>query len=113
MEERGVKVDHSTLNRWVINYSYSLALATKKNNVLWLLRGGWMKPKSKLKGNESIYIEPLINSATPLILCFPNVEMKRRLPRFSNKPSTPTGSQRKSLWIKAVLTIQAWRTLIC
>jgi putative transposase len=31
MEERGVKVDHSTLNRWVINYSYSLALAAKKN----------------------------------------------------------------------------------
>jgi len=31
MEERGVKVDHSTLNRWAINYSYSLALATKKN----------------------------------------------------------------------------------
>jgi hypothetical protein len=24
MEERGVKVDHSTLNRWVINYSSSL-----------------------------------------------------------------------------------------
>ena len=30
MVERGVKVDHSTLNRWVINYSSSLALAAKK-----------------------------------------------------------------------------------
>jgi len=30
MEERGVKVDHSTLNRWVIQYSSSLALAAKK-----------------------------------------------------------------------------------
>ena len=30
MEERGVKVDHSTLNRWVINCSSSLALPTKK-----------------------------------------------------------------------------------
>jgi len=30
MEERAVKVDHSTLNRWVINYSSSLALAAKK-----------------------------------------------------------------------------------
>lgn len=30
MEERGVKVDHSTLNRWVIEYSSSLALAAKK-----------------------------------------------------------------------------------
>jgi hypothetical protein len=62
-----------------------VALGAKKINVLWLLRGGWMKPISKLKGSGSIYIEPLINSATPLILCFPSVEMKRRL----------TGSQRK------------------
>jgi putative transposase len=28
--ERNVKVDHSTLNRWVIKYSSSLALAAKK-----------------------------------------------------------------------------------
>jgi putative transposase len=34
MEERGVKVDHSTLNRWVINYS-SLALTAKKSNALF------------------------------------------------------------------------------
>ncbi len=26
LEERGVKVDHATLNRWVIRYSSSLAL---------------------------------------------------------------------------------------
>ena len=30
LEERGVKVDHSTLNRWVIQYPSSLALAAKK-----------------------------------------------------------------------------------
>jgi len=30
MEERGVKVDHLSLNRWVINYTSSLALAAKK-----------------------------------------------------------------------------------
>ena len=30
MEERGVKVDYSTLNRRVINYSSSLVLAAKK-----------------------------------------------------------------------------------
>ena len=29
--ERNVKVDHSTLNRWVIKYSTSIALAAKKN----------------------------------------------------------------------------------
>jgi transposase-like protein len=30
IEERGFKIDHSTLNRRVINYSSSLALAAKK-----------------------------------------------------------------------------------
>jgi putative transposase len=30
MEEPGVKVDHATLNRWVIKYSASLALEAKK-----------------------------------------------------------------------------------
>jgi transposase-like protein len=34
MEERGIKIEHSALNRWVINYSSSLALAAKKINVL-------------------------------------------------------------------------------
>ena len=29
--ERNVKVDHSTLNRWVTKYSSSLALTAKKN----------------------------------------------------------------------------------
>src|SRR5512136_1822333 len=30
MEERGVKVDHATLNRWVIDYSPSIAAQAKK-----------------------------------------------------------------------------------
>jgi len=41
MEERGVKMDHSTLNRCVINYSSSLSLADKniklcdRTGILW------------------------------------------------------------------------------
>lgn len=34
MKERGVKIAHSTLNRWVSNYSSSMALAVKKLNAL-------------------------------------------------------------------------------
>ena len=30
MEERGVKVDHATLNRWVIDYSPLIAAEAKK-----------------------------------------------------------------------------------
>jgi len=35
MEERGVQVDHATLNRWVINYSPLISAEAKKANVLW------------------------------------------------------------------------------
>jgi len=49
VEERGIKVDHPELDRWVISYSSFLVLAAKKVNVLLLLSGGWMKPISKLR----------------------------------------------------------------
>jgi transposase-like protein len=44
-EERSAKADHSTLNRWVINYLSYLALAAKKVSVLLPPRGVWIKPK--------------------------------------------------------------------
>ena len=40
MEERGVQVDHATLNRWVINYSPLISAEAKKANVLWRHPGG-------------------------------------------------------------------------
>jgi putative transposase len=65
MEERGVNLDHATLNRWVIKYSPLIASVAKKPSPP---RGGWMKRISKLKANGSICIEPLINLVTLLIL---------------------------------------------
>jgi len=51
MEETGVKVDHSTLNRWVINYSSSLALAAKKCKRIivtsWRMDETYIKIKGK------------------------------------------------------------------
>ena len=32
MEERGVQVDHATLNRWVINYSPLISAEAKKSS---------------------------------------------------------------------------------
>jgi hypothetical protein len=43
-----LNLDHSSLNRWVINYSSSLALEAKKLNVPLLRLGEWMKPISKV-----------------------------------------------------------------
>ncbi|HBV21486.1 MAG TPA: IS6 family transposase, partial [Nitrosomonas sp.] len=51
MEERGVNVDHATLNRWVIKYSSSLALAAKKNKRAvassWRMDETYIKIKSQ------------------------------------------------------------------
>ena len=51
MEERGIKVDHSTLNRWVIQYSSSLALAAKKLKravaASWRMDETYIKVKGK------------------------------------------------------------------
>ncbi len=51
MEERGVKVEHSTLIRWVIQYSTSLALAAKKLKravaTSWRMDETYIKVKGK------------------------------------------------------------------
>ena len=51
MEERGVKVDHSTLNRRVIQYSSSFALAAKKRKravaTSWRMDETYIKIKGK------------------------------------------------------------------
>ena len=51
MAERGVKVDHSSLNRWVIQHSSSLALAAKKLKravtTSWRMDETYIKVKGK------------------------------------------------------------------
>jgi putative transposase len=51
MEERGVNVDHATLNRWVIKYSAALALEAKKRKrpvaTSWRLDETYIKIKGQ------------------------------------------------------------------
>jgi len=51
MEERGVKVDHATFNRWVIRYASALALADKKCKrtvaTSWRMDETYLKIKGK------------------------------------------------------------------
>ena len=51
MEVRGVKIDHSSLNRWVIQYSSSLALVAKKLKraaaTSWQMGETYIKVKGK------------------------------------------------------------------
>ena len=52
LEERGVKVDHSTINRWVIFYASKLAHKLKKyckpkSNKTWYVDETYIKVKGK------------------------------------------------------------------
>jgi putative transposase len=44
LEERGVKADHATLNRWVIRYSSSPSVAAKNRKRTVATSCVWMKP---------------------------------------------------------------------
>jgi transposase-like protein len=44
MGERGVTVDHSTLNRWVIKYARRLKNNSAAASARWAGAGGLMKP---------------------------------------------------------------------
>ena len=47
MAERGVHVDHTTLNRWVVKYSPSISKAAQQKNSQQPDRGAWTKPTSR------------------------------------------------------------------
>ena len=51
MEERGVQVDHATLNRWVINYSPLISTEAKKSKrtvaTSWRMDETYIKVKGK------------------------------------------------------------------
>src|SRR5664279_431242 len=113
MEERGVQVDHATLNRWVINYSPLISAEAKKSKRT--VATSWRMEKRTLRSKEngSTCTVPSTSSTTPLISCCPNSATKWPLPRFTSRPSTTTASLIKSSWIKAAPTMPALRISIC
>ena len=69
MLERGVHVDHSTVNRWVIKYSPQLEEAFhRRKRPVWVA-GGWTKRTSRSKVNGTIFTVPSIRPARPLTFC--------------------------------------------
>ena len=87
MQERGVSVDHATLNRWLI---FTTRAYWKMNvisiiNILWVPVGAWMKPTLKFTGNGAIYIVLLIKQERRLILCYPQPVINQRQNAFSKK----------------------------
>lgn len=61
--ERGVTLHHTTIYRWVQQYSKILYSEWKRENILFLIHVEWMKPISKSKGSGDIYTELSIRMA--------------------------------------------------
>ncbi|GFO74013.1 transposase, IS6 family [Bathymodiolus platifrons methanotrophic gill symbiont] len=88
MEERGVELDHATLNRWVIRYSPVIAVKAKsqkrETNKSWRMDERYIK----VKGQWTYLYRAVDSHGVRLISCFLSTVMKRLQPNFSNKRLT-------------------------
>jgi transposase-like protein len=62
LAERGIDVDHSTINRWVIKYTRYWSTEHAVRRDLPPLRGVWMRPTLTSKVSGSIITGPLIST---------------------------------------------------
>ena len=69
MQERGVSVDHTTVQRWVVKYSPPLTAASTATSGLSGAAGGSTRRTSGSKANGSTCIAPWISTADRLIFC--------------------------------------------
>ena len=108
MEERGVKVDHATLNRWVIDYSPLIAAEAKKCKrtvaTSWRMDETYVKVKGKW-----VYLYRAIDKFGDTV----DFMLSDRRDEAAATAFFKQAIDTKSSWIKAVLMMQAWRTLIC
>ena len=69
MGERGVDVDHSSLNRWVIKYTPLLEMAFRQRSDRLEPAGAWTRPTSMSKASGSICIERSTRQVTQSTSC--------------------------------------------
>jgi transposase-like protein len=79
MEERGVDVDHSTINRWVLKYAPELEEEFRKRKKpvgsSWRVDETYVKVKGHWKYLGSIYIEQLTKREPLSTFCLRQSEM--------------------------------------
>ena len=77
MEERGVHVDHSTINRWVIKYSPQLEEAFHcRKRAVWV---SWRMDETyiKVKGQWRYLYRAVDKHGRPLTFCSPSIGTQR------------------------------------
>ena len=94
MLERGVHVDHSTINRGWSSIAHNWRRRSTGASAPCGSIGGWTKPISKSKGNGTTSIALWISRARPLTFCSRSTGTKRRRCSFSRKRSAGTVCQR-------------------
>ena len=65
LAERGVQIDHATLNRWVVKYRPISLKPRKRKNRRQPSSGGWTKPTLRFGANGRICTARLIVMANP------------------------------------------------
>ncbi len=82
MKERGIMVDHTTLNRWVLHYAPLLEQKARKHKRS--VHRSWRMDETYIRPKESggICIVRLINTVQQLNLCSQRSAMPRRLRRY-------------------------------
>lgn len=58
IEERGIEVDHSSINRWAIRFLSLIEKIFRKQNTRSVGAGAWMRLISRLKASGCICIVP-------------------------------------------------------
>jgi putative transposase len=77
-EERGVAVDHATIQRWVVKYGPQLEEAFhRRKPPVWI---SWRMDETymQVKGSGGISIVPSTNTARPFTSSSRNIETQRR-----------------------------------
>ena len=109
MQERGVDVDHATLNRWVINSLHWLPLRRRRKSARRPSHGGWMKPISKCAERGCITTALWTGTANPLILCYLSGVTSRRRGVSSGVQLARTVSPTVSLSTKVGPIWRGWK----
>ena len=101
-------MDHATLNRWVICYSSSLALAAKKR--IRTVATSWRIDETtiKIKGKWVYLYRAVDKFADTIDFMLSEHRDEAAETPSSNKQSTLTDLLKKSSWIKAAPTMPGW-----
>jgi transposase-like protein len=90
LAERGIAVDHATLNRWVVRYSPQIATHThmRKRRTA----NSWRVDETciKVRGKWAYLTGRLTAMAKRLISCCPSAAICRQRDGSSGRPSQPT-----------------------